>query len=177
MSLHSRISTSTTGRRISNKAIFALVFYLILPTFAILMIIFTYPELDRDRLFGILSRIIPISFVLIVISQFQVRYEKGSRGRFVLNELYVVTVVFWLFALLGGQPVIHQTWEEYQFSLYIWNYLALIFFVTGMNILYYVLEYRAYGNKEVVVEPLSEEEKPMDDEVKPKGVIITTVQG
>jgi hypothetical protein len=83
---------------------------MILPIIAILMIITTYPELNKDRLLGILARIIPISIVLILISQFQVRYEKGSKGRFILNEFYVIMVVVWIFALLGGEPVIYQTW-------------------------------------------------------------------
>ncbi len=176
MSLRSRISISSTNKgRISNKAGFALLFYMILPTLAIMMIISAYPELNKERLLGILTRIIPISIILILVSQFQVRYEKGSKGRFILNEIYVIMVVVWIFALLGGEPVIYQTWEEYSFSLHIWNYLALILFITFMNVLYYTMEFMAFSEEEIK-EPEIEEKEPISNEKIPhKGVIVTSV--
>lgn len=171
MNLRSRISISATNKgRISNKAGFAFVFYLMLPIIAIMMIISTYPELNSERLFGILARIIPISLVLIAVSQFQVRYEKGSKGRFILNEVYVIMVIVWIFALLGGEPVIHQSWGEYSFSLHIWNYLALILFITVMNIIYYAMEYKAYA--ENTNEKLEEGE---NDPQSHECVIITSI--
>ena len=176
MSLLSRISISATNKgRISNKAVFAFVFYMLLPTIAILMIISAYPELNTERLLGILTRIIPISLVLIVISQFQVRYEKGSKGRFILNEIYVIMVVVLIFALLGGEPVIYQTWEEYSFSLHIWNYIALILFITVMNIIYYAMEYEAFSKEEPEDNTSMEIDIPSKEEAQPKGVIITSV--
>jgi hypothetical protein len=176
MSLLSRISISATNkRRISNKAAFAFVFYMVLPTFAILMIMSAYPELNTDRLWGILTRIIPISIILILISQFQVRYEKGTKGRFILNEIYVIMVVVWIFALLGGEPVIYQTWEEYSFSLHIWNYIALILFVTIMNIIYYAMEYEAFSKDESQEVQSVDIDLPTEDGNQPKGVIITTI--
>lgn len=142
-------SESTTRKiRLSKKAIFALAFYVIIPTIAIFMIMGAYPELSKDRLIGMLLRAVPLGIILIFVSQYGVRYEKGDIRRFVLNEIYVVLVLLWLFALLGGEPVIHQTWQEYQFSLNIWNYMLLIFLVTGVNALFYLLEYKAYRNKE-----------------------------
>jgi hypothetical protein len=176
MKLSSWVSISNTDKhRISSKAVFALVFYLLLPTVAIMMIILTYPELNSQRLLAILIRIIPISLGLILISQFQVRYERGSLGRFILNEVYVLLVVVWIFALLGGEPVIHQTWEEYSFSLHIWNYLALILFITGINVLYYGLEYKAFGENDAADE-IAKDAEPLEAEpVAQKGVIITTI--
>ena len=109
MKSQSKTSDSITGkkRRISSKAVFALVFYVILPIISITMMIFTYPQLSKDRLLGILQRTVPIGILLILVSQYQVRYEKGDLGRFVLNEIYILLVVLWIFALLGGEPVIH----------------------------------------------------------------------
>lgn len=173
-----KISKSTTGkrRRISSKAVFALVFYLIIPTIALSTIILTYPELSKERLLGILLRILPISITLILVSQYQVRYEKGSKGRFILNEVYVALVVLWLFALLGGEPVIHQTWEEYHFSLHIWNYIVLILFVTSMNVLYYALEFQAFRKKDEIGNATDSKENEIEDEMERRGVIITTTQ-
>lgn len=146
MKSHSKTLGSITGKksRISSKAVFALVFYVIMPIFSITMMLVTYPQLSKERLLGILQRTVPIGVLLILVSQYQVRYEKGDLGRFILNEIYVILVVLWIFALLGGEPVIHQTWEEYHFSLNIWNYVFVILIVTSMNFLYYILEYQAY---------------------------------
>lgn len=131
-------------RRLSVKAIFTIIFYLIIPAIAIPIIIISYPELADDRLLLILMQIIPISLVLIFIAQYQVRFKKGEIKRLFFNELYVAIGALWLIVLVGGGPVIHQTWEEYHFSLHIWKYLALIFFVMALNVIFYILEYYAY---------------------------------
>jgi hypothetical protein len=178
MTSHSKTSDSITGekRRISSKAIFALVFYVIMPIFSITMIIITYPQLSKERLLGILQRTVPIGGLLIIVSQYQVRYEKGDLGRFILNEIYVILVVLWIFALLGGQPVIHQTWEEYHFSLNIWNYVIVILIVTSMNFLYYILEYQAYRKREVEIKSKDIDSGEVDGQASQhKGVTIITV--
>ena len=164
-------------RRVSRKALFAFVFYLIIPIIAIYMIIAAYPELSSERLIGILVRTIPIGITIIFVSQFAVRYEKGDLGRLILNECYVLFVLLWLFALLGGSPVIHQTWEEYHFSLHILNYLILIFFITGMNALYYIIEYKAYHGKDAADNGFARQDPAAIKAQKHGEVIITTSQG
>ncbi len=175
----SRVSALITGenRRFSSKAVFALVFYLLLPVFALTTIMATYPELSSERLIAISYRIVPIAFLLILVSQFQVRYAKGSFGRFAMNEIYVLLVLIWLFALLGGEPVIHQTWEEYRFSLHIWNYLLLIVFIIVMNVLYYMVEFAAYRNSEKSEDQVDVNVPCEDKSSDPKGVVITAMQG
>jgi len=138
------------------------------------MIMGAYPELSKDRLIGMLARAVPIGIILIFVSQYGVRYEKGDIRRFVLNEVYVVLVLLWLFMLLGGEPVIRQTWQEYHFSLNIWNYMLLIFFVTCVNALYYFLEYKAYRKKEVPTEERDEKEKPDDETLDSSRAIAAT---
>lgn len=179
MKSHSRVSALITGenRKISSKALFACAFYLILPTAAILTVIGTYPELSSQRLMGILYRIVPIAFILILISQFQVRYTKGSLGRFTLNEIYVLLVLAWVFALLGGEPVVHQTWNEYEFSLHIWNYLLLIIFITAVNVLYYALEFAAFKEDVTYHGHEDMDEGTVNDGGKTDhGVVVTTIQ-
>jgi hypothetical protein len=178
MTSHLKTSDSITGknRRISSKAVFALVFYVIMPIFSITMMLITYPQLSKERLLGILQRTVPIGVMLILVSQYQVRYEKGDFGRFILNEIYVVLVVLWIFALLGGEPVIHQTWEEYHFSLHIWNYVLVILIVTSMNFLYYILEYQAYRKPEEEIRNKDTEcSEAEESAAQHKGVTITTV--
>jgi len=137
------------------------------------MIMSAYPELSKDRLIGMLVRAIPIGIMLILVSQFGVRYEKGDVRRFVLSEIYVLLVLLWLFVLLGGEPVIHQTWGEYHFSLNIWNYLILIFIVMSINALYYVIEYRAYRSKDVADDAIVEKNEVDEDIAEPRGIVVT----
>jgi hypothetical protein len=146
-------SASRSLDRVSKKALFAIIFYLLVPTFAILMIMAAYPELSRENLTGMLLRTIPIAVALVLVSQYGVRYQKGDKRRFVLNEIYVLLVLFWLLALFGGEPVIHQTWGGHDFTLNIWNYMLLIFFVSAVNAVYFALEHWAYGKDAKSGEP------------------------
>jgi hypothetical protein len=138
-------SVSRSFDRISKKAVFAIIFYLLAPSIAILIIMAAYPELSGERLVDMLLRTIPIALALIFVSQFGVRYKKGDIKRFILNEIYVLLVVFWLFTLFGGAPIIHQTWGEHSFTLNIWNYVLLILFVSGVNAIYFAFEHWAYS--------------------------------
>ena len=70
----SLVSITIKKRRVSRKAIFALVFYLIMPIIAIFMIINAYPELSGERVIGILVRTVPGGIMLIVVSLFAVWY-------------------------------------------------------------------------------------------------------
>lgn len=155
MAWHSKVLSSASHSldRISKKAVFAVIFYLIIPTTLILMIMAAYPELSGERLTGMLLRTIPVAVALVIVSQFGVRYEKGDKRRFVVNEIYVLLVLFWLLALFGGEPIIHQTWGEHAFALNIWNYVLLIFFVSGVNAIYFAFEYWAYRKDAKSEEP------------------------
>lgn len=173
----SSVSHTDKKKKVSSKAVFALTFYLIAPSIAILMIMTAYPELSKDSLLWVLYRTVPIAVLLVLVSQYGIRYEKGSKPRFILSEIYVVLVLLWLFALLGGEPVIHQTWNEYRFSLHIWNYLVLIFVVTGTNALYYIVEYQAFRERNLACDDsIDGEDSTEDPAVKHKGVVITTAQ-
>jgi hypothetical protein len=133
-----------TKRRISVKAVFALLFYLVIPAIAIYIIMGTYPELSKERFINMTYWFVPLSIVLVIISQFSIRYKKGDDRRFILNVGYVIVTMLWLYGFLGGSLVITETWGEYQFSVHLWRYVILIIFVAIFNIFYYTLEWRIY---------------------------------
>lgn len=135
---------SKTKKIISVKAIFALLFYLIIPSIAIIIIMQTYPELSKDRFINMASWYIPLSVVLVTISQLSINFEKGDSRRFAINISYVFLTMLWLYGFLGGGLVITETWGGYQFSIHLWRYLILIIFVAVFNIFYYTLEWRIY---------------------------------
>lgn len=136
-----------TGRKASVKAVFALMFYLVIPIAAIYLIINSYPELGKERFINMIYWFIPLSIVLVIVSQLSIRYHKGDRRRFVLNMAYVLITLLWLLAFLGGGLVITETWGEYHFSLHLWKYVLLIVGVAVFNAVYYVLEWRIYSDE------------------------------
>ena len=139
---------SETERRVSIKAIIALLFYLIIPLFAIYNIITTYPELSRERFMTMVYWFVPLAIILVLISQASMYFSRGHNMRFFLDITYVVFTVLWLFAFLGGGVNITQSWGEYEFTLHLWKYIAVILLVAGFNIIYYTLEWKVY-NEEV----------------------------
>jgi hypothetical protein len=141
-----------TGRRASIKAVFALMFYLVIPVGAIYVILNSYPALGKERFINMLYWFIPLSIVLVIVSQLSIRFPKGDGRRFMYNIAYVVITLLWLLAFLGGGLVITETWEQYHFSLHLWKYVLLIVGVALFNILYYVLEWKTYKNDIVVKE-------------------------
>ena len=115
-----------TGRRYSVKAVFAVIFYLIMPVMAIYIIMEGYPELSRERYMQMIWAIIPFAIIMVIISQLSIRYPKGSAKRLTLNLAYVVTALLWLLAVLGGGMVLTQDWGAYEFSLHLEKYIILI---------------------------------------------------
>lgn len=128
----------------TRKALFALFVYIIIPSYAILLTIFNYPELSKSRFIEMMRWIILIGVLLIVISQVQVRYERGSTQRYLLNVAYVVASLLWLLALFGGKPYIEQYWGEYEFRIVVWKILLIAFAVAALNIFYFTMEYVVY---------------------------------
>ena len=133
-----------TRRMISTKAVFALMFYLVMPVVVIYIIITTYPMLSSQRYVNMLYWIIPFSILLVILSQWSIMYPKGDTRRFYLNLCYVVAAMLWLFGFLGGGLVITDYWGEYQFSIHLWKYILVIIAVAVFNSIYYYLEWKVY---------------------------------
>lgn len=129
---------------LSVKTIFVMIFYLIIPLFAIGIILTSYDELSKDRFIWIIFWIIPISLVIIMISQISLKYEKGTIKKYFLNISYVGMTLLWIYAFLGGNLVITEQWLDYEFSIHLWRYILLIIIGTLINLLYYTLEWRIY---------------------------------
>ncbi len=132
------------NHKISAKAMFALLFYLIIPIVAISVILFSYEELSKERFVNMIYWVIPTSIVIVIISQMSIKYEKGEDKRFVLNLIYVFLTLIWVYGFIGGSPVLTQTWLEYEFSIHLWKYISLIIAAAMINIFYYTLEWRIY---------------------------------
>ena len=131
-------------KKISIKTIFAILFYLIIPFFAIIIVLLTYDELSKERFIRMLIFIIPIALFIILISEISLKFEKGTFKKYILNILYVLLTLIWVYGFIGGNPVITEKWLEYEFSIHLWKYISLIIIAALINFIYYTLEWRFY---------------------------------
>jgi hypothetical protein len=139
---------SSNQKVISVKACFALLFYLIIPSIAIILILQSYPELSKDRFYTMIYWILPTSTLIVFFAQFSIFYKKGDKKRFILNIGFVIATMIWVYGLLGGSLVFTNQWNEFHFQIHITKYVILILTVASLNILYYTLEWRFYKTKQ-----------------------------
>lgn len=136
---------SNNQKFISIKACFALLFYLIIPSIAIILIMNSYPELSKNRFYTIIQWILPTAIVIVFLAQCSLFYQKGNFKHYLLNIGFVIATMIWVYGLLGGDLVITNQWNEFQFKIHMTKYVILIFFVAAINIIYYTLEWRFYS--------------------------------
>ena len=139
---------STKQKFISVKACFALLFYLIIPSLAIILIMKSYPELSKDRFYTMIHWVLPTATVIVFFAQCSILYQKGDKKRFFLNIGFVIATMIWVYGLLGGGVVITNQWNEFHFKIHMTKYVVLILFVAAINIVYYTLEWRFYRNNQ-----------------------------
>ena len=138
---------SNSQKFISLKACFALLFYLIIPSIAIILIMNSYPELSKNRFYTIIQWILPTAVVIVFLAQCSLFYQKGNFKRYLLNIGFVIATMVWVYGLLGGDVVVANQWNEFQFNIHMTKYVTLILFVAAINIIYYTLEWRFYSKE------------------------------
>jgi hypothetical protein len=148
---------SAKNRYISPKVWLALLLYLIIPLCSLLLILQSYPELPKDRLYMRIYWVIPTATVIVILAQLSSLYQKGDAKRFLLNIGFTVATMIWMFGLLGGGIVMTTQWNGYDFSLHMDKYVVLIATVAALNVLYYTFEWRVYRREKTLL--LSHKEK------------------
>lgn len=138
---------SNKKKMISSKACLALLFYLIIPSFAIINIISSYPELSKDRFINMINWILPTAVILVFFAQCSLLSKKGRFGYYLCNIGFVITTMIWVYGVLGGSLIITTQWNNFDFSINMFKYVILILTVACINILYYTLEWRFYHKK------------------------------
>jgi hypothetical protein len=130
--------------KIPIKSIFTLLFYIIIPSIAILIILTTYPEISKERFIRMIYCCVSIGILLFIVSIISPRYEKGTDRRFYINIFYIFLTLLWLYGFLGGSLVIDQTWMNFKFSIHLWRYIIVIITAALMNIIYYYFEWKVF---------------------------------
>jgi hypothetical protein len=135
---------SPKKRCISIKACAALLFYLIIPCFALLLIMQMYPELSQNRFYTRIYWILPTATFIVLFAQLSACYQKGDTKRFLLNIGFVIATIIWIYGVLGGGVVMTSQWNGYSFAIHMNKYVLLIACVTILNVIYYILEWKVY---------------------------------
>lgn len=148
---------SLKKRPFPQKAVLALILYLIVPLACLLFILESYPELPRELMVARIYWVIPTATAIVILAHLSTLYQKGDMRRFLLSIGFTVATMIWMFGLLGGGVIITSQWNEYEFSLHMNKYIILIVSVAALNVLYYILEWREYQKD--MVSFLTHEEK------------------
>lgn len=138
---------SNKQKCISIKACFSLLFYIIIPSIAIIFIMSSYPELSKDRFYNIIKWILPTGTAIVILAQSSLFYDKGELKHYIINISFVIATMIWVYGLLGGGLIITNQWNEFQFKIHMTKYVFLILFVAAINIIYYTLEWRFYSKQ------------------------------
>ena len=138
---------SNNQKFISIKACFALLFYLIIPSIAIILIMGSYPELSKNRFYTTIQCILPTAVVIVFLAQCSLFYQKGNFKHYLINVGFIIATMIWIYGLLGGGLIITNQWNEFQFNINMTKYVILILFVAAINIIYYTLEWRFYSKE------------------------------
>jgi hypothetical protein len=88
-----------------------------------------------------MSWIIPFGIGIVAISMVQERFKKGTRGRLLLDAVFVALVMFWLFGLLGGRTVITTSYGSWDFSVDVTSLVTIILLGTSLNFVHDAMEY------------------------------------
>jgi hypothetical protein len=135
---------------IAPKAVLSLLFYLIIPSCAILLIMQSYPELTQNRFYLRIYWILPMATIIVFLASLSVFYQKGDTKRFLLNIGFVLATIIWMYGLLGGGMVMTTQWNGYSFSLHMNKYVILIVCVAVLNVMYYTFEWRVYRRDKIL---------------------------
>ncbi|MDG6220358.1 MAG: hypothetical protein QCI38_02785 [Candidatus Thermoplasmatota archaeon] len=122
------------------KAWLSLVGYVILPIIIMGRLMAAYPEILMGRILGNLISAVGIGLLLVMLAYLASRCERGSLSKMALNMGFVLGVLLWFVAILGGSTTIQMAFGEYQFQLGLERYLWLLILVASLNISYYAME-------------------------------------
>jgi len=125
------------------KAVWALAYYVIIPTVIVTTIKWRYPELSQEHLDATLRWVLASGMVIVGVSAMRAEFERGKRARLALDSAYVLLAIVWLLGVLGGDTVLDQSWQGHPFTIDITRLFVVVASLASLNLLHYALEHRA----------------------------------
>ena len=121
------------------NATWALLYYVVIPSVLLNVIMWRFPELSREQFTQMLRWVLILGTILVGVNALRAEHAVGTRARLVLDSTYVVLTIGWLLGLLGGGTILRQSWNGYDFIIDITGLFIIIAALASLNLVYYAL--------------------------------------
>jgi hypothetical protein len=123
------------------RATWPLVYYIVVPTTVISVIMWRFPELDSEKFAEMLRWVLVIGVFLVGVAALRADYAVGTNPRLVLDVTYVALAITWVLGILGGGTVLEQSWQGHVFFVDIERLFIIVTVLASLNVIYYALQY------------------------------------
>jgi hypothetical protein len=136
-----------------------MLYYVVIPTGLMTVIMWRFPELDRAHFMEMLRWVMIIGVALVGVNALRADARYGSLWRLFLDVAFVGLTIGWLLGVLGGGTALEQSWNGYEFTIDIGGLFIIVAALASLNLIYYVLRFgqeRGYipkGGDEPLAEP------------------------
>jgi hypothetical protein len=118
-----------------------MLYYIVIPTALITIIMWRYPELDRQYFMEMLRWVLIIGVALVGINALRADSEHGTWTRLALDGGFVILTIAWLLGVMGGGTVLQQSWNGYDFTIDIGKLFIIVAALASLNMVYYTLRF------------------------------------
>ena len=123
------------------RATWTMLYYIVIPTALITIIMWRYPELDRQYFMEMLRWVLIIGVALVGLNALRADSEHGTWTRLALDGGFVLLTIAWLLGVMGGGTVMKQSWNGYDFTIDIGNLFIIVAALASLNMVYYTLSF------------------------------------
>ena len=123
------------------SATWTMLYYIVIPTALISIIMWRYPELDRQYFMEMLRWVLIIGVALVGINALRADSRYGTWTRMALDGGFVILTIAWLLGVMGGGTVLQQSWNGYDFTIDIGKLFIIVAALASLNMVYYTLRF------------------------------------
>ncbi len=151
-----------------SRATWTMLYYVVIPTALMTVIMWRYPELDRTHFMEMLRWVLILGVALVGVNALRADARYGTLWRLLLDAAFVGLTIGWLLGVLGGGTALEQSWNDYAFTIDITGLFIIVATLASLNMVYYFLR---FGQERGFI-PKGDEEPLADATVEPGAVTI-----
>jgi hypothetical protein len=118
-----------------------MLYYIVIPTALISVIMWRYPELDRTYFMEMLRWVMIVGVALVGVNALRADSKYGTFTRLVLDIAFVGLTIGWLLGIMGGGTALEQSWNGYEFTIDISGLFFIVAALASLNLVYYFLRF------------------------------------
>jgi hypothetical protein len=123
------------------RATWTMLYYIVIPTALISIIMWRYPELDPQYFMEMLRWVLIIGVALVGLNALRADSKHGTWTRLALDGGFVILTIAWLLGVMGGGTVLEQSWNGYDFTIDIGKLFIIVAALASLNMVYYTLRF------------------------------------